>query len=70
MDTCNYLLDWGNRFGIHFNVAFLSKIGGAGAIFASQLSKVVWSAGWRSFGEMGKWEEGGGIWNLRGVWGR
>ena len=28
---------------------------------ASQLSKVVWSAGWRSFGEMGKWEEGGEI---------
>ena len=28
-------------------------------ILASQLSKVVWSAGWRSFGEMGKWEERG-----------
>ena len=29
-------------------------------ILASQLSKVVWSAGWRSFGEMAKCEEGEG----------
>ena len=27
-------------------------------ILASQLSWAVLSAGWRSFGEMGKWEEG------------
>ena len=36
-------------------------------ILASQLSWAVLSAGWRSFGEMGKWEEGEPGWNLRGV---